>query len=99
MHDVELLPQALFARTHIFPDPVKVLRNETLMDVPLLLLMLTPAGTVHVYDVAPGTAAIEYVILFCLQTPHDGPLTGPGVPGVEEICNTDGRLELQELLP
>ena len=43
-----LEPQELFAFTQIFPVPVKLLPNVTVMEVPELLVIVTPDGFVHV---------------------------------------------------
>jgi len=52
-----LEPQLLLAVTHTFPAEEPAV---TLMEVvPCPLLIVHPAGTVQVYEVAPPTAAIE----------------------------------------
>ena len=57
------LPQELTALTQMFADAeVNVGPKTTLTDNPVLLpTIVTPAGTVHRYEVAPATAATEYV--------------------------------------
>ena len=47
----------------------------------------TPAGTDHVYDVAPATAAIEYVTPVNPHRPEPGPEIEPGWVGTEFTVN------------
>ena len=55
--EAALVPQPLAAVTEMLPA---ALPDVTVMDmVPCPAVMVHPAGTVHVYDEAPGTAVIE----------------------------------------
>jgi hypothetical protein len=51
-------PHAEFAFTLTLPE-LKVVPIDTVMEVPVLAVIVIPAGTVHVYDVALVTAAME----------------------------------------
>ena len=82
-------PQALIAPTVTCPA---ALPNFTRMEVePCPDWILAPCGTVHTYEVAPFTEAIEYVAVCLLQT-----LAGPVmVPGWEGSANTKTAMELE----
>lgn len=56
--------------------------------VPLPLTSVTPEGSVHVYDAAFATAAIEYVTgVFVPLNAHTftGPVMAPGVAGAVRV--------------
>ncbi len=75
------VPQPLDAATQIVAEfEVKAGVNLTTIDNPFGAVdkIVTPGGTVHVYDVAVGTAAIEYVTSVSPQTPLPGPVIDPG---------------------
>jgi hypothetical protein len=60
LHLAALAPQALVAVTHTDDDPVKGVGKFTVIDgVFAPVAMVALAGTVQLYPVAPGTAAIE----------------------------------------
>ena len=75
-----MLPQAFTAATVIFPVTNAVVMFTVIESVPVPLAIVTPAGSVHVYDVAPNTGAILYIAVLA---PHkdDGPEIAPCVPG------------------
>ena len=73
----ELFPQELLAVTVIFPEvALAVIEILLVVDVPV-----QPEGNVQVYDVAPATEPIEYVLLLPEQIVAE-PEIDPGVPGI-----------------
>lgn len=78
MHVEELLPQLFVALTQIFP--VVVPKVTEILVVPCPEFIVVPAGTVQVYEVAPGTAEIEYVSVCPGQT-ASVPEIDPGAAG------------------
>ena len=92
-----LLPQALLAVTQT--DPVTGLPNRTTTElVPCPEVTAAPAGTVHVYEVAPFTALIEYGTADRLHKLFACPVIPPGVVGTERIVVDLLALVPQELL-
>ena len=77
-----MLPQAFTATTAIFPVTNVGATLTFIESVPVPLAIVIPAGSVHVYDVAPGTGAILYIAV-AVPIPHkvNGPDIAPGVPG------------------
>lgn len=69
------------ATTATLPE-VNVEATETVMEVvPAPEVMVIPVGTVHVYEVALVTAAMEYVAVVVpalKHTPDEGPVIAPG---------------------
>jgi len=93
--EADELPQTLLAVTIIFPLlALAVAAIELVVDVPL-----HPEGSVHVYEVAPATAATLYVLLLPEQMVVV-PEIVPGVDGAEvvtAIANEAAALLPQEL--
>jgi hypothetical protein len=54
-----VLGQGLLAVTQMLPDTAELLKFTVIEVVPCPDAMVAPVGTVHVYEVAPATAAIE----------------------------------------
>jgi hypothetical protein len=78
----ELDPQALSAVTEIFPPLASgVTSIEFDVDVPA-----HPEGSVHVYEVAPATAATENVVNEPLQTTN-APLIAEGCAGATQVSS------------
>ena len=73
-----LEPQLLSAVTHILPPAGPTVTPTEVVPCPLLIVH--PAGTDHVYEVAPATAEIEYVSPAPAQTTAE-PVIGPGAEG------------------
>jgi hypothetical protein len=71
----ELAPQVFPAVTVTLPDIDPTV--TVMLVVPCPELITVPAGTVHVYVVAPTTGAIEYVVVVPTQT-ADNPLIEAG---------------------
>ena len=72
-------PHELQACTVTFPPPPAVV--TLMVVVPCPAFKVQPAGMVQVYEVAPLTAVIEYVIVLPGHT-DVGPDIAPGVAGV-----------------
>lgn len=53
------LEHELFAFTEILPDAKVNIKDKLIESVPWPDVIVTPVGTVHVYEIAPGTAVIE----------------------------------------
>ena len=82
----EDVPHALEAVTEIFPA---VAPNVTVaLVVPCPAVIVAPAGTVHVYDVAPGTAVIEYTFPVEPEQTVVVPAIAPGVAGAALLMVT-----------
>jgi hypothetical protein len=85
---VELFPQPEIARTVMLPEVKGLFTKTSILVPPFALAKVTLAGTVHVYDNALGTGAIEYVtVLVVPLKAHTllGPLIKPGVAGVARV--------------
>ena len=81
--EAEDVPHVFEAVTDTFPD---VEPNVIVaLVVPCPAVTVAPAGTVHVYEVAPGTAVIEYTFPVDPEQTVVVPTIAPGVAGVEEI--------------
>ena len=79
--DAELVPQELLAVTVIFP-PTALADVETVIELVLAPdVMLHPEGSVQVYDVALGTAAMLYVNPVLLTHCSAAPVMIPGATG------------------
>jgi hypothetical protein len=96
-----LVPQALPAVTETLPE-VAVPQLTVIEVVPWPVLTVAPAGTVHVYVVAPLTAEIEYATPLAPAQTEELPVIGPGVAGVavETVTASDevGLVPLQDEL-
>jgi hypothetical protein len=80
-----LLPQTLFAVTLMFPF-CPALPDVTVTEVfPLLEVIVHVGGTVHVYEVAPGTADMLYVRPVTPGHSAIVPVMGPGTAG-RTVC-------------
>ena len=56
---VLLLPHALAAFTQMLPETYPVANDTVTFVVPCPLVIVAPAGTVHVYELAEGTLPTE----------------------------------------
>ena len=73
------LPQVLPASTVILPAP-----DEGVAEILLVAeVPVQPLGKVQMYDVAPATVAMEYVVDIPVQTIAE-PLIEPGAAGVAD---------------
>ena len=75
-----LAPQLLFAVTLILPELTPKVTVIELVVCPAV--MVAPDGTLQVYEVAPATAATEYVTPDCPEQRVVMPVIGLGVGGI-----------------
>ena len=77
--EAPLVPQPLDAVTDMLPA---ALPDVTVMEmVPWPAVIDHPAGTVHEYESAPGTAVTEYMRPDVEAHAAEGPVIGPGAAG------------------
>jgi hypothetical protein len=76
----EVLPQPFTAITLKLPDTKVPALLTCIAVVPLPDVIVSPVGTVHVYDVAPNTGATEYCAVVATHM-FVGPVIAPVAPG------------------
>jgi len=81
-----LVPQLLLAVTVTLPDVVPMVTVIEVVPVPAVIV--APAGTVQVYEVALATAAMEYTLPVVEAHAVTGPVIAPGVAGGPEQGQT-----------